>query len=67
MPEVLATLARKAAGDPGVVGKATKSILSEFKKTRQDSWSVDQKVSEQRSRGRLVLFQVANECVVFHI
>ena len=48
MPEVLATLARKAAGDPGVVGKATKGILSEFKKTRQDSWSVDQKVSGRR-------------------
>lgn len=45
MPEVLATLARRAAGDPGVVGKATKAILSEFKKTRQDVWSVDQKVS----------------------
>jgi proteasome activator subunit 4 len=45
MPEVLATLARRAAGDPGVVGKATKTILSEFKKTRQDSWNVDQKVS----------------------
>lgn len=44
MPEVLAMLARKASGDPGVVGKATKSILSEFKKTRQDSWNVDQKV-----------------------
>jgi proteasome activator subunit 4 len=44
MPEVLATLASRAAGDPGVVGKATKSILSEFKKTRQDSWTVDQKV-----------------------
>jgi proteasome activator subunit 4 len=44
MPEVLATLARKAAGDPGVVGKAAKGILSEFKKTRQDSWGVDQKV-----------------------
>lgn len=44
MPEVLATLARKASGDAGVVGKATKGILSEFKKTRQDSWSVDQKV-----------------------
>jgi len=48
MPEVLATLARRAASDPGVVGKATKSILSEFKKTRQDSWSVDQKVSSLR-------------------
>ena len=45
MPEVLAVLARRAAGDAGVVGKATKSILSEFKKTRQDSWNVDQKVS----------------------
>ncbi|ORY61541.1 uncharacterized protein BCR38DRAFT_36565 [Pseudomassariella vexata] len=43
MPEVLALLARKAASDPGVVGKATKSILAEFKKTRQDSWGVDQK------------------------
>ncbi|KAI0188747.1 hypothetical protein EV127DRAFT_482292 [Xylaria flabelliformis] len=43
MPEVLALLARRAASDPGVVGQATKSILSEFKKTRQDSWAVDQK------------------------
>ncbi|CAH0015102.1 unnamed protein product [Clonostachys rhizophaga] len=47
MPEVLATLARRAAGDPGTVGKATKMILSEFKKTRQDSWSVDQKYFTQ--------------------
>ncbi|PKS11355.1 hypothetical protein jhhlp_003117 [Lomentospora prolificans] len=49
MPEVLATLANRAASDPGVVGKATKSILSEFKKTRQDSWTVDQRyfTSEQ--------------------
>ncbi|KAI1077268.1 hypothetical protein F5B20DRAFT_583513 [Whalleya microplaca] len=49
MPEVLALLARRAASDPGVVGKATKVILSEFKKTRQDSWGVDQKyfTSEQ--------------------
>ncbi|PHH59714.1 hypothetical protein CDD81_2632 [Ophiocordyceps australis] len=47
MPEVLALLARKASGDAGVVGKATKSILSEFKKTRQDSWSVDQKYFTQ--------------------
>lgn len=44
MPEVLALLARRAAGDRGTVGKATKVILSEFKKTRQDSWTVDQKV-----------------------
>ncbi|KAF4122081.1 proteasome activator subunit 4 [Geosmithia morbida] len=47
MPDVLATLARKAAGDPGTVGKATKMILSEFKKTRQDSWTVDQKYFTQ--------------------
>ncbi|KAK6199140.1 hypothetical protein LQW54_010059 [Pestalotiopsis sp. IQ-011] len=49
MPEVLALLARRAASDPGIVGKATKSILSDFKKTRQDSWGVDQKyfTSEQ--------------------
>ena len=44
MPEVLAHLASHAASDRGVVGRATKSILSEFKKTRQDSWVVDQKV-----------------------
>ncbi|KAK4244080.1 hypothetical protein C7999DRAFT_35563 [Corynascus novoguineensis] len=49
MPEVLAGLATRAASDPGVVGKATKAILAEFKKTRQDSWGVDQKyfTSEQ--------------------
>lgn len=46
MPEVLALLARRAASEPGVVGQATKGILSEFKKTRQDSWAVDQKVSK---------------------
>ncbi len=44
MPEVLAYLATRTASDPGIVGKATKSILAEFKKTRQDSWTVDQKV-----------------------
>ena len=44
MPEVLAGLAGRAASDPGVVGKATKAILAEFKKTRQDNWGVDQKV-----------------------
>jgi len=45
MPEVLAYLASRTASDPGIVGKATKTILAEFKKTRQDSWTVDQKVS----------------------
>ncbi|KAL5601027.1 hypothetical protein BROUX41_005856 [Berkeleyomyces rouxiae] len=49
MPEVLAHLATRAANDSGVVGRTTKSILSDFKKTRQDSWTVDQKsfTSEQ--------------------
>jgi proteasome activator subunit 4 len=47
MPEVLALLARRAANDPGVVGKSTKTVLAEFKKTRQDSWSVDQKVRKE--------------------
>lgn len=50
MPDVLAHLARRPATDPGVVGKAAKAVLAEFKKTRQDSWMVDQKVS-QRSAG----------------
>lgn len=49
MPGVLALLANRAASDPGIVGKATKGILSEFKKTRQDSWPVDQKVSTPES------------------
>lgn len=62
MPDVLATLARKAAGDPGVVGKATKTILSEFKKTRQDSWNVDQKVSFVTAASGYAMLIVA----VFH-
>ena len=44
IPEVLATLATKANADPGMVGKSVKSILSEFKKTRQDTWHMDLKV-----------------------
>ncbi|KAJ4305985.1 Proteasome activator BLM10 [Collariella sp. IMI 366227] len=47
MPEVLAHLATRAASDPGVVGKATKAILAEFKKTRQDSWGGGSKGDEQ--------------------
>jgi len=45
LPEVLATLAGKAASDPGMVGKSVKTALSDFKKTRQDTWHVDVKVS----------------------
>lgn len=44
LPEVLATLATQAAGDPGIVGKSVKTILADFKKTRQDTWHVDVKV-----------------------
>ena len=46
LPDILATLARKAAMDAGMVGKSVKSILADFKKTRQDTWHVDVKVSE---------------------
>ena len=45
LPDVLTTLANKASGDPGMVGKSVKTILSDFKKTRQDTWHVDVKVS----------------------
>ena len=45
LPEVLATLAGRAASDPGMVGKSVKTILSDFKKTRQDTWQIDVKVS----------------------
>lgn len=44
LPEVLATLALKGSSDPGVVGKSVKTVLSDFKKTRQDTWHVDMKV-----------------------
>ena len=43
IPVVLATLANKANSDPGMVGKSVKSILSDFKKTRQDTWQLDLK------------------------
>jgi proteasome activator subunit 4 len=52
MPDALTTLSTKAANDPGVVGQSVKSIISEFKKTRQDTWHIDQKVS----LNRLVIF-----------
>lgn len=45
MPGLLITLSTKAAGDPGIVGQSVKSIISEFKKTRQDTWHIDVKVS----------------------
>lgn len=45
MPAVLTTLSNKAASDPGVVGTSVKAIISDFKKTRQDTWHIDVKVS----------------------
>ena len=48
IPGILTTLARKANDDPGVVGKSVKSILSDFKKTRQDTWHMDLKVINSR-------------------
>ena len=44
VPSILALLANKASGDPGVVGKGAKSILSDFKKLRSDTWFLDSKV-----------------------
>jgi proteasome activator subunit 4 len=44
VPQILAFLALKAAGDPGVTGKSAKQILADFKKARQDTWHVDIKV-----------------------
>ena len=46
IPKILTTLANKANNDPGMVGKSVKSILSDFKKTRQDTWQLDLKVCE---------------------
>jgi len=43
VPGVLTTLANKANGDPGIVGKSVKTILADFKKTRQDTWTMDLK------------------------
>ena len=45
MPEALITLSSKAANDPGIVGSSVKSVISDFKKTRQDTWHIDVKVS----------------------
>ncbi|KAL6717609.1 Proteasome activator BLM10 [Lecanora helva] len=47
IPGVLTTLANKANNDPGMVGKSVKSILSDFKKTRQDTWQMDLKAFSQ--------------------
>ncbi|RMJ24729.1 Proteasome activator subunit 4 [Aspergillus sp. HF37] len=43
MPGALTTLSVRAANDPGILGSSVKSIISEFKKTRQDTWHIDAK------------------------
>jgi proteasome activator subunit 4 len=48
LPEVLASLAGRAASDSGMVGKSVKTILSDFKKTRQDTWQIDMKVRRHK-------------------
>lgn len=55
LPEVLATLAGKAASDPGMVGKSVKTALSDFKKTRQDTWHVDVKVRSPHNLDKLAI------------
>ncbi|ODQ78309.1 hypothetical protein BABINDRAFT_172415 [Babjeviella inositovora NRRL Y-12698] len=49
VPRALASLAKYASGVQGVVGRTAKETLSNFKKTRQDTWEVDSKsfTSEQ--------------------
>jgi proteasome activator subunit 4 len=50
MPAALITLSTKASGDPGIVGQSVKTIISEFKKVRQDTWHIDEKVSKPDAR-----------------
>lgn len=47
MPNALTTISVRAANDPGIVGSSAKSIISEFKKTRQDTWHIDAKAFTQ--------------------
>ncbi|CAD6575772.1 MAG: hypothetical protein ASARMPRED_007460 [Alectoria sarmentosa] len=53
IPGILTTLATKANNDPGMVGKSVKSILSDFKKTRQDTWQMDLKAFSQEQAEEL--------------
>ncbi|KAK6376885.1 Proteasome activator BLM10 [Lithohypha guttulata] len=41
--DVLITLSTKAGNDTGAVGSSVKSIIGDFKKTRQDTWHIDVK------------------------
>lgn len=44
VPGILVTLATKAGSDSEYVGRSVKEILSDFKRTRQDTWHIDSKV-----------------------
>ena len=44
MPSTLAFLANKASGDRGMISMSVKKTLGQFKKTHQDTWSMDQKL-----------------------
>jgi proteasome activator subunit 4 len=44
MPSTLAFLANRASGDRGMIGMSVKKTLGDFKKTHQDTWSMDQKL-----------------------
>lgn len=44
MPSTLAFLANKASGDRGMISMSVKKTLGDFKKTHQDTWSMDQKL-----------------------
>jgi proteasome activator subunit 4 len=68
MPGVLAMLASRAASDAGAVGKTVKTILADFKKTRQDTWATDQKVSFLGlNRPLLISKNKSNLTVVLHV
>ena len=44
MPDVVTCLSEKASNDPGVIGSTVRKVLGSFKKTRVDTWTVDQKI-----------------------
>lgn len=43
LPEVLTILESKCTGYSGIIGRSAKDTLSQFKKTRQDTWHIDSK------------------------
>lgn len=43
LPDVLTVLECKCTGYSGIIGRSAKDALSQFKKTRQDTWHIDSK------------------------